>query len=288
MARLCVCIPTWDGAHYLARTLCSVLAQQGVDLRVIVGDDASEDNTVEIARSFHDPRLSVQAFPEHIGLARNWNRVLHMADGDYVAVVGQDDEVKSNWATRLTALLDRYPQADLAFGRRHFVFDDEESRGVLGNYFERVYPKLLAPFYARISEVILPDVMLQEAYRYRFEINLIGEPTFVVLRRSSPAVERGFDPLMTQMIDWEFFTRFFLDRPILHCPEMLGTYHIHRRASSIGNAALSHHYREYDHLLEIVLQRFGPSLGRWRARQLRRHRGRIRAIGADRQQVMTS
>ena len=288
MARLCVCIPTWNGARYLARTLRSVLVQQGVDLRVIVGDDASEDNTVEIARSFHDPRLSVQAFSEHAGLARNWNRVLHMADGDYVALVGQDDEVNSKWAAQLTALLDTYPQADLAFGRRHFVFDDEESRRVLGNFFERLYPKLLAPFYAHVGEVILPNVMLREAYRYRFEINLIGEPTFVILRRSSTVVERGFDPLMTQMIDWEFFTRFFVDRPIVHCPEVLGTYHIHRRAWSIENAAPSRHYREYDYLLGIVLQRFGPSLGRWRARQLQRRRSRIRAIGrvdAEREQV---
>jgi glycosyltransferase involved in cell wall biosynthesis len=291
MARLCVCIPTWNGARYLARTLRSVLTQQGVDLRVVVGDDASEDNTLEVARSFDDRRLSVQAFPDHAGLVGNWNRVLGMADGDYVALVGQDDEVASNWAARLMGLLRAYPQADLAFGRRHFVFDDEESRQALGNFFERSYPTVLAPFYARVGQLIPPKVMLREAYRYRFEFNLIGEPTFVMVRRNSPAVGKGFDPLMTQMIDWEFFTRFFADRPILHCPEVLGTYHIHKRASSMKNASPSRHHREYDYLLGVVLQRFGPSLGLWRSRQLRRRRRRIRAIGpidADREQAITS
>src|SRR5262245_14365814 len=193
MARLCVCIPTYNGAQRLARTLRCLLVQQGIELRVIIGDASSEDETLEVARSFRDPRVSVHAFAEHAGLVRNWNRTLRMADGDYVALVGQDDEVGPSWAAKLTGLLEAHPEADLAFGRRDFVFEDDESRRVLGYYFERKYRKILASFYAHIGEVIPPGVMLQEAYRYRFEVNLIGEPTFAVMRRSSPDLHKGFD-----------------------------------------------------------------------------------------------
>jgi hypothetical protein len=117
--------------------------------------------------------------------------------------------------------------------------------------------------------------MVEEAYRYFFEINLIGEPTFAVIRRKSPAIADGFDTQMTQRIDWEFFTRFFAGQPILHCPEILGTYHIHARSTSIANARFANHRREYNHLLAIVMQRFGTCLGPTRLAKLERRRAKI-------------
>lgn len=82
------------------------------------------------------------------------------------------------------------------------------------------------------------------------------------------------------MIDWEFFTRFFVDQPILHCAEVVGTYHIHARASSIENAPLSHHYRELDSLLGVVLERFAAVLTGDEAQRLRARRGEARDLAA--------
>jgi glycosyltransferase involved in cell wall biosynthesis len=254
-----VFIPAYNGGGYLRRCLESVLAQDA-DLEVVIGDDASTDDTLEVARSVADPRVQVHAFPERAGLAGNWNRTLALARGEYVILVGQDDRVDPGWARRLLGALEDHPEADLAFCRRRFEFEDEESRAVVGDFFENRYPPMLAPFYDRIGEVIEPRTMVEEAMRYCFEINLLGEPTFVMLRRDCEAVRRGFDAEMSQMIDWEFFTRCFTDRPILHVPEVLGTYHIHARASSIDNAPLSRHYREYDHLIEVVRRRFAGVL----------------------------
>jgi hypothetical protein len=231
-----------------------------------------------VARSIRDPRITVHDFNVHAGLANNWNRLLRLARGEYVSIVGQDDEVGPQWASSLVGLLEVHPKADLAFGRRAFVFDDERSRSLLGDFFERRYPAMLEQFYRRVGMVIQPEAMLSEVYRYRFEINLIGEPTFVVMRRNSPALTAGFDPLMSQMVDWELFTRFFVDRPIVHCPEILGAYHIHAKASSIANVHLSRHYREYEHLLGIVLERFAGVLGIWRSTVLKIKHSKVRSL----------
>jgi glycosyltransferase involved in cell wall biosynthesis len=275
MARLCVCIPTWNGARYLPRILNCLFAQRDVDLRILVGDDASLDNTVEVARGFSDPRISVYSFPEHAGLAGNWNRMLGMADGDYVALVGQDDEVTPVWAARLVALLESYPKADLAFGRRLFAFDAHESQ-YLSTFFTRTYPKILAGFYSRIGDLIPPKVMLEEAHRHLFQINLIGEPTFVVMRRNASAIKKGFDARLAQMIDWEFFTRFFVEQPILHCPEVLGTYHIHSRSASVRHARDSNRHQEQEYLLRILIQRFAGALARKQIAKLQLHKISIR------------
>ena len=257
MPALSVCLPTWNGAATLERTLRQVLSQEGVDLEVILCDDASRDDTLARARAFRDRRVSIHPFPERAGIVGNWNRALGLARGRYVTILGQDDQVDPGWARALTELLESEPQAALAFCRRRFVYDDQESRMVVGDFFSRIYPKMLEAFYGRIGPVIPPEVMFREAMEHHFRINLIGEPSFVAFRRDHPAVREGFDPAMTQMMDWEFFTRFFADRPILHCPRVLGTYHIRGKGASVDNARnLARHHREYDHLLGLVLERF--------------------------------
>ncbi len=257
MAFLSVCLPTWNGASTLARTLGCVLSQGGVDLEVVLCDDASTDATLEVARGFDDSRLRIYAFPRRAGIVGNWNRALERARGEYVSIVGQDDEVDPGWALSLVGLLEAHPEGDLAFCRRRFVYDDEESRKVVGSFFSGFYPGALEEFYGRTGEVIPPEVMCREALVHDFRINLVGEPTFVVFRRRHPAVREGFDPQMTQMMDWEFYTRFFTDRPILHCPRVLGTYHIRGKGASVDNAKnLVRHHKEFAHLLDLVLVRF--------------------------------
>ncbi len=280
MSLVSVCIPTYNGSRTLRRCLNSVLAQDA-DVEVVIGDDHSSDDTREIARSFQDPRVRMKEFPERLGMTRNWNRTIALARGDYVALVGQDDELEPFWARKLGGLLERHPEADLAFGRRRFCFEDEESRATVGDFFENRYPEMLAPFYEHVGEVIPPAQMLEEALRFSFEINLIGEPTFVLFRRDHPAVARGFDENMAQMVDWEFYTRFFRDRPLLHCPEILGTYHIHARASSIDNAPLSKHYREYGYFLDLIRERFASLLAEDQAKMLEARHVEVRGLQVE-------
>jgi glycosyltransferase involved in cell wall biosynthesis len=288
MARLTFCVPTWNGAHFLPTTLRLLLAVRGVDVEVIVGDDASEDGSAEVARrvasELGDRRVFVYAFRERLGLAANWNRVLRLAHGDFVCLFGQDDRCRPDFAQKLVGLLERNRDCALAFARREFEIADEQSRNVVGEFFEQHYPGMLAPFEARllaVGEVIPTAVMLEEAMRFRFEINLIGEPSFCLVRRNHPAVVRGFDERMEQMIDWEFFTRFFADGPIARCHDVVGTYRLHARGSSLANARLSRHYREYDYLIGITLARFARQLAPGQVRALEMRRVEVQRLAAE-------
>ncbi len=288
MATLSFCVPAWNGARFLPQTLKALLAVRGVELEIVVGDDASDDGSAAIARrtaaELRDARVTVHPFRERLGLAGNWNRTLRLARGDYVCLFGQDDRCRPQFAERLVGLLERHRGCPLAFGRREFELADEESRRAVGDFFERRYPEMVRPFDERlrqVGEVVPPEVMIAEAMRFTFEINLIGEPSFVVLRRDHPAVARGFDERMEQMIDWEFFTRFFADAPIAQCREVVGTYHVHESGSSIRNARLSRHYNEYDYFLGVALERFAPRLAPDQRRALEERRIEVRRLALD-------
>jgi glycosyltransferase involved in cell wall biosynthesis len=134
-----------------------VRAPAGSRSSVIVADDGSDDGSAEAARralaelpAADGARVAVHAFRERLGLAGNWNRVLRLARGDYVCLFGHDDRCRPGFAEQLVPLLERHRDCALAFGRREFELADEATRRAMGEFFERRYPEMIAPFEARL------------------------------------------------------------------------------------------------------------------------------------------
>jgi len=85
-----VLLPVYNGAEYLAASIESILSQTYRNLELIIVDDGSEDNSAEIIRRFHDPRIRPY-HQENQGLARTLNRAILMAEGEFIARQDQDD-----------------------------------------------------------------------------------------------------------------------------------------------------------------------------------------------------
>ena len=86
-----VTIPMYNNERYIAETIGSVLAQTMDDFELLVYDDHSTDNSLEIARSFSDPRVTVFASERNLGPEGNWNRSIGDARGRYVKLLCADD-----------------------------------------------------------------------------------------------------------------------------------------------------------------------------------------------------
>ncbi len=111
MPRLSICIPTYKRSRLLAELLDSIIGQGISDLEVIVSDDASPDDTAEVAQRYHT-RIANFTFirqPENIGLDRNFLAVVEAATGDYVWLMGDDDRIEPGGARRVLDALDRWP-----------------------------------------------------------------------------------------------------------------------------------------------------------------------------------
>lgn len=58
--KISVCMATYNGEKYIKEQLESILSQIGENDEVIISDDSSTDNTVEIIKAFSDNRIKIQ------------------------------------------------------------------------------------------------------------------------------------------------------------------------------------------------------------------------------------
>jgi hypothetical protein len=107
--KVSVCIPTYNGAVFVAQALESVLAQTLTDFELIIVDDCSTDATLEVVRGCVDTRLRVIENSQRLGIPGNWNRCLATARGEYLCVFHQDDIMLSHNLERKVQMLDANP-----------------------------------------------------------------------------------------------------------------------------------------------------------------------------------
>ena len=78
-------IASFNGARFVGETIRSVLDSTHTDLEVIVSDDGSTDNTVQIVEAIEDPRVHLLRNQRNLGPVSSWNRALEQASGEAVA-----------------------------------------------------------------------------------------------------------------------------------------------------------------------------------------------------------
>ncbi|SMB23866.1 Glycosyl transferase [Sterolibacterium denitrificans] len=101
----------------------SVLAQTCGDFELLFLDDGSEDDSVEIARSFPDGRIRVLSDGIGKGLPRRLNEGVQLARGKYIARMDADDVCFPMRFEKQVAFLESHPEVDL-LGCRAVVFRD--------------------------------------------------------------------------------------------------------------------------------------------------------------------
>ncbi len=121
-----VIVPCYNYGHYLPLAVQSALDQPGVDVDVVVIDDASPDGSAAVGASLaaSDHRIRFVAHERNRGHIATYNEGLGMVDGDYLVLLSADDALAPGSLERSCALLDRHPEVGFVFGHP-LLFVDE-------------------------------------------------------------------------------------------------------------------------------------------------------------------
>lgn len=89
--KISVCMATCNGEKYIGEQLDSILMQLGHADEVIISDDGSTDDTLNIIESLNDIRIKVFVNSRKLGVVSNFNSALTHASGDVIFLSDQDD-----------------------------------------------------------------------------------------------------------------------------------------------------------------------------------------------------
>lgn len=132
MNSLDVIVPCYRYGHYLRECVQSVLAQGLPDTRVLVIDDASPDNTAEVATALcdEDKRIHFIRHAANKGHIATYNEGIEWANAHYLLLLSADDFLLPGALARATALLDEHPEVGFAFGNAVALNDDGSLRPI--------------------------------------------------------------------------------------------------------------------------------------------------------------
>jgi glycosyltransferase involved in cell wall biosynthesis len=130
--RLSVALCTHNGARFLSEQLESIAAQTLLPDEVIVCDDRSTDETVEIVKSFANQtsiavRLQVNA--ERLGSTKNFEKAIGMCQGETIALADQDDVWKAPKLAVLQKTLEDHPEDGYVFSDAELIDENGASLG---------------------------------------------------------------------------------------------------------------------------------------------------------------
>lgn len=119
MASVDVFVPCYNYARFLRECTESVLDQDGVDVRILIIDDASSDDTYEVAKALvtSDPRVEYRRHAANLGHIETYNEGIEWASSDYALLLSADDVLTPGAFSRAAKLMDAHPEVGFVFGR---------------------------------------------------------------------------------------------------------------------------------------------------------------------------
>lgn len=217
MPTVSICLPVYNGEKYLSAAIDSLLAQSYADFELIIIDDLSQDDSLQIARAYgaRDARIKVFSNDSNIGLFANYNACLHKVTGRFVKLFAQDDILLPRMLEKQLDVFDTVEDVHLVSTKRLFI-NEEESKDEFCQFDS--------------DRMIRGNDLITGCLAER--INWIGEPSSVMF--PSSLIGFGFDSNFHQLGDLEYWFRIVMDGNYVFLEEPLVGFRRHS-----GNATNS-------------------------------------------------
>ena len=203
MLKVSIIMPCYNGSKFISKSISSVLQQTIEDWELIITDDASEDNSIDIIQKFalRDPRIKFFSLKHSVGAGPARNVSMKAATGEYLAFLDCDDIWTSD---KLERQLNQMEAFNYSFSCTHYNVIDDRAQ-----YLGKVCPSVRSIDFKR-----------------HLKINDIGCST-AMIKRSLVSNKYEF-PNYPKGQDFVFWAYFLRDGHDCFCvPEFLASYRIH-------------------------------------------------------------
>jgi glycosyltransferase involved in cell wall biosynthesis len=218
-ALISVIIPNFNYGRFLQTCIDSVLSQTHANIEIILVDDGSTDNSLELAKQYEDKINIIKQ--QNLGVNAARNRGLLSSKGAFVAFCDSDDFWHRDKLARQLSVFEEKQDSVLVYCG---VQDIDEN----GNLLSTHAPKFSGPL--KSCYISFPSIAL-----------IPNAPSVALIRRES-VIEAGMwdESLRGNAEDWDFFRRLSLMGEFAYTSEILTTARKH--SLNRGNVDLKKYY----------------------------------------------
>lgn len=213
--KVSVLIPTYNRGYIIRDALASALNQSFRNFEVVVVDDGSSDNTVEIVNNIRSENIRYIRHERNLGYSAACNTAISAATGEVIGFLDSDDMWKPDYLERLIGLLASHDELGGVFCDTEIVRHNETVPSLIG--LMQCFPKLLANKEKAESYVLSSREM---------HLCLLEEvpikPSAVLMKREVLSRVGMFNAAWPSGTDWDLFLRIsrhysfgYVDRPLV-------------------------------------------------------------------------
>lgn len=190
--KISIVVASYNYEDYIKETIKSVIAQTYPNWELIIVDDGSTDNSVEVIKEYctNDSRISLYQHENNAnkGLKETVLLGLEKTSTEWIAFLESDDSFEPTYLEEKVKIIEKYPDVNLIFNDVK-MFGDEEVIYNLSSHFEKCH--------AILRKKPFPRCLLKNFNK----INMV--PTFsVVLTRKEELLNCEFDTPIDAQLDW--------------------------------------------------------------------------------------
>lgn len=136
-----VVMPAYNAQEYIEEAIDSVLKQTYSELELIIVDDGSTDNTLNIIKRINDHRVRVFENKKNMGIAYSTNRAIDNSQGEYIALMDDDDISLPGRLEKEVDFLEKNVDIDIVGGSAEII--DKYGNSMSLSYNPRYNPKYI-------------------------------------------------------------------------------------------------------------------------------------------------
>ncbi len=216
-----ICIPTFNSECFLEDTLRSIINQTYNNFEIIIGDNASTDQTNKIIKKFalNDNRISYYFNEENIGYSANCNKLISKANGNFISIYHSDDIYEKSIIENQVNILVKNPNILGVFTSYNLINSN-------GDYLKNIkYPIDIKNDLAIVQlETFIKIILNKSTSCFCCPTSMIRKSVYVELT--------GYDENIKFIEDQDMWARILLKGPLAILNEKLINYRIHEKQGS--------------------------------------------------------
>lgn len=246
-----IIVITYNSSKTIVETLNSINEQTYENIELIISDDYSKDNTIEICKDWiiknknRFTQIHIITSNQNTGISNNCNRGCKLAKGEWIKIIAGDDALYSNAISELVKFSNKYPNAYIVHSKMKCYKDYFIETNIKPDLLQN-YPPILTNNQGNNS---------QKQYLLLSLGNHIGAVT-VFMKRSLYKEVNGYDESIKQCEDWPMWLKVtHLGYPFYFLDQYTSKYRI-SSSSVFGSATVNYLFSKFFEMENIIYNKY--------------------------------